>query len=80
MNIYWCHEKHEYSGLYIVAATRGWAKKIYADEVECSMLKVRTNIVKRGVTEQFEGEIEFGSPLLEKYGLHYDDDEDEWED
>ena len=77
MNIYWCHEKHEYSGLYIVAATRGRAKRIYADEVECKYLKVRTNIVKRGVNEQIEGVIEFDSPLLEKYGLQYDEEEEE---
>lgn len=77
MNIYWCHEKHEYSGLYIVASTRGRAKRIYADSIECKYLNVRTHIVKRGVNEQFEGEIEFGSSLLEKYGLQYD--EEEWE-
>lgn len=76
MNIYWCHEKNEYEGLFILALTRGRAKAFYADVVECSMLNVRTQIVRRGVNEHFECEIDTDSPLLQKYGLEYAESED----
>lgn len=76
MNIYWCHEKHEYAGLYVVALTRGRSKVLYSDEVECEMIDVRTHIARRGVNEHFEGVIDEGSPLLEKYDLEYAESED----
>lgn len=75
MNIYWCHEKHEYCGLYVTATTRGRAKAIYSAEVECDITDVRTNIMRRGVNEHFEGVIDVGEPILKKYGLTYGEDE-----
>jgi hypothetical protein len=75
MTIFWCHEKDDACGLYVVAMTRGRAKKLFANEVDCSLLDIRSRIVKRGAKEVFEGVIETDSPLLEKYGLRYDEED-----
>lgn len=74
MSIFLCHEKDDACGLYVVAMTRGRAKKIFAAEVECNKMDVFTKTVKRGATEHFEGVIDVDSPLLEKYGLRYDEE------
>lgn len=77
MNIYWCHEKNENYGLYVKALTRGRAKDIYSAEVECHFTDVRTNIMRRGVNEHFEGVIDINEPTLKKYGLSYGEDEEQ---
>ena len=41
MNIYWCFEKSDYFGLYVIAETRGQAKRIYADEVTERFIDIR---------------------------------------
>lgn len=71
MNIYWCHEKNEGYGLYVKALTRGRAKDIYAGYIECRLIDVRTNIMRRGINEDFEGVLD--EP--KKYGLEYDEEE-----
>lgn len=76
MNIFWCHEKNENYGLFVKALTRGRAKAIFSAEVECDITDVRTNIMRRGVNEHFEGVIDLGDKILEKYGLEYSEDED----
>lgn len=75
MNIYWCHEKNEGCGLFVKALTRGRAKDIYACEVECRLIDVRTNIMRRGVNEDFEGILEIGEEG--KYGLKYTEEDEE---
>ena len=75
-NIYWCQEKDDYSGLFVIAPTRGMAKVVFADEINCKFVDVRTQIYKRGVNEDFCGIIESDSPLLEKYNLKYTEDEE----
>lgn len=75
MNIYWCHEKNEGYGLFVKALTRGRAKDIYACYVECRLIDVRTNIMRRGINEDFEGVLEVGEET--KYGLKYTEEE-EW--
>lgn len=77
MNIYWCNEKHEPLGLYVIARTRGRAKERFAAEAECDFTDVRTQLMRRGVNEPFEGTIEEGSSLLKKHGLEYAESE-EW--
>lgn len=77
MTIFWCHEREDDSGLYVVAMTRHSARKIFANEVECNKMDVFTKTVKRGAMEHFEGVIGVDSPLLEKYGLQYDEEERE---
>lgn len=74
MNIYWCHEKDEGYGLFVKALTRGRAKDIYACYVECRLIDVRTNIMRRGINEDFEGVLDEPKGL-EKYGLSYGDEE-----
>ena len=77
MNIYWCNEKNEPYGLFVIASTRGRAKLLYATETDCDYLDVRMQTMRRGVNEHFEGTIDEGSPLLAKYGLEYSESE-EW--
>lgn len=73
MSIFWCREAGEDCGLYVVAMTRGKAKRIFGKEMDCRYVDVLSKLVKRGATELVAGVIEVGSPLLEKYGLHYDE-------
>jgi hypothetical protein len=76
MNVYWCHEKDDYKGLFVKASTRGRAKLLYSDYVECKMIDVRTSIARRGILpEYFEGVIEYEAEL-EKYGLSYSEEEE----
>ena len=75
MNIYWCHEKNEDYGLYVKALTRGRAKVLYADYVECRLIDVRTGISRRGINGDFEGVVDDPKDL-EKYGLIYDEEEE----
>lgn len=76
-NIYWCYEKGSWGGLFVVAPTRGQAKQLFAAEVECCYIDVRTNIMKRGVNETFSGVIDdCDSPLLKKYNLEYQEEEE----
>ena len=77
MNIYWCYERGNWGGLFVVAKTRGRAKEIFSAEVDCEYTEVRTNIYRRGVCEITEDVIDEGSPLLEKYGLEYAEEEEE---
>ena len=77
MNIYWCHEKYEYHGLYVKALTRGRAKVLYSQYVECDLIDVRTSISVRGIHEYFESVID-DEKELERYGLSYDENEDGW--
>ena len=76
MNIYWCSEKDEPYGLFVIAPTRGRAKVRYAAETECYFTDVRTCLMRRGIKEPFEGTIDEGSSLLKKYNLEYGKEED----
>lgn len=75
MSIFWCHEKDDDCGRYVVATTRHSARRIYAAEYDCNKTDVFTKTIKRGATERVEGVIDVDSPLLEKYGLRYDEEE-----
>lgn len=71
-NIYWCEEKGEFGGLYVIAQTRGKAKQLYAEYIKCRYIDVRTSLIGRGVNEMFSCVIDYvGSPLLKKYNLEY---------
>lgn len=77
MKIYFCREKDEYEGLFVVAETRGLAKKIFANEVDCHFTDVRTEIRRRRVPE-FKGrclcpDVEEDQAALERYCLEYDE-------
>lgn len=74
MNIYWCHERNEYHGLFVKALTRGKAKVLYSEYVECEMIDVRTSIMRRGINEDFEGVLDIGEE--KKYGLEYTEEEE----
>ena len=52
-NVYWCAEKGELGGLFVIAPTRGQAKQLYAEYIECRYIDVLINICKRGVNESF---------------------------
>lgn len=80
MNIYFCFEKSDYSGLYVIAETRGKAKRIFADEVTEYFTDIRSHIYRKNVKGK-EGIIEpEDTKLLKKYNLEYHDEEqaDNW--
>lgn len=78
MNIYLCHEKDEYAGLFISAPTRGVAKKIFAMEIDCEYTDVRSEVRKRGVNCDIErifmADNEADIEDLQYYGLKYDEE------
>ena len=75
MNIYWCFEKHDYYGLFVVAETAGQAKRIYADEVTEYFIDIRCHVCRKNVDEK-AGIIEpEDTKTLEKYNLEYAEDE-----
>ena len=76
-NIYWCEEKRQYGGLYVLAPTRGKAKQLYAEYIECQYIDVRISIVKRGAMWQFPCVIDdIKSPLLKQFNLEYTEEEE----
>ena len=75
-HIYWCEEKGEFGGLFVMAQTRGKAKQLYANYIECNYTDVRTSLARRGVNEIYSCVIDdSGSPLLKKYNLEYLEEE-----
>lgn len=83
MNIYFCREKDEFAGLFVVASTRGRAKLIFAKEVDCSYTDVRSNIQCRGVGVYPQGCLydwdERDKSFMYLHGLQYGA-LDDWED
>lgn len=80
MNIYWCYEMNEYSGLYIIEETRGKAKLRFAHETDDEYINVRSQIYRKNVNEK-AGIIELeDTKLLNKYNLEYEAEEppDNW--
>lgn len=78
MNIYFCREKDEYAGLFVIAPTRGKAKELFAYEVDCSFVAVRTEIRRKDVDEDKQRclfDIDEDLPILTKHGLFYEDAE-----
>ena len=80
MNIYWCFEKHDYYGLFVIAETRGQAKRIYADEVTEDFIDIRCHLYRKGVNEKAGVIDPDDTKLLNKYNLEYSDEEppDNW--
>ena len=80
MNIYFCFEKTDYCGLYVIAETRGQAKRMFAVEVTEYFTDIRCHIYRKNVEEK-AGIIEpEDTKLLNKYNLEYHDEEqaDNW--
>ena len=79
MNIYWCYEKNDYSGLYIIEETRGKAKLRFAYETGDEYINVRSQTYRKNVDER-AGIIEAeDTKLLNKYNLEYaDETPDNW--
>lgn len=76
-NIYWCEEKGEQGGLFVIAQTRGKARQLYAEYIECRYIDVRTSLMRRGVNEDFSCIISNpNSALLKKYKLEYQEAEE----
>ena len=74
MNIYFCHEWCENSGLYIVAKTRGFAKKYFSIVTCIDFIDIRCNIHRKNVDETEEDSIDLGDSRLKKYDLYYCDE------
>lgn len=76
-SIYWCEEKGEFGGLFVIAPTRGQAKRLYAEYIECRYIDVRTSLVRRGVMWRLPCVIDdVGSPLLKQFNLEYLEEEE----
>lgn len=76
-DIYWCYEKGGWGGLFVLAETRGKAKQLFVDEIECRYIDVRTRLMTRGVNSLFSYVIDDpDSPLLKKYNLEYQEEEE----
>lgn len=82
-NIYFCREKDEFAGLFVVASTRGKAKLLFAKEVDCQYIDVRSEIRRREVGIYPQGCLDCWAKgdraFLALNGLKYDD-WDEWGD
>lgn len=70
MNVYFCHERGEEEGLYIVAQSGGRARSIYSGFSGVRFLKVKCRAILRGV-EGEEDILQVGSPKLKEYGISY---------
>lgn len=75
MNIYFCREVLEGSGLYVIAKTRGSAKIIFANEGDCDFVNVRCELYRKNVDEKNDGIIDVGDRRLKKYDLYYADED-----
>lgn len=75
MNIYFCCEVLDSSGLYVVAKTRGSAKVIFANEIDCDFVDVRCILYRKNVDEKNDGIIDVGDRRLKKYDLYYYDED-----
>ena len=77
-NLYWCHEKGEYCGLWVVATSRGRAKDFYRAQTETDFCDVRCELHKKNVGNVAEGCVDvFDEKTLKKLGVTYEVDEDE---
>lgn len=70
MNVYFCHERGEEEGLYIVAQSEGRARSIYSGFSRVRFLAVKCRAILRGVDGE-EDILQVGSPKLKEYGISY---------
>lgn len=75
MNIYFCREALETEGLYVVAKTRGSAKVIFANDIDCDFVDVRCILYRKNIDEKTDGIIDLGDRRLKKYDLYYCDED-----
>lgn len=71
MNLYWCHEKDEYYGLWVVAETRGKAKQHYALETNIHFTEARCELHKKDVGDIEEGCLDLFDKRLDMLGVTY---------
>jgi len=71
MIIYWCHERGEDCGLYVVAERRGRAKSLFSSEIGVDFNDVRATIVHKDVESEKEQVLHTDADLMAEYGLSY---------
>jgi hypothetical protein len=71
MNLYWCHEKGEYFGLWVVAETSGKAKNLYAMETDIHFTEARCELHKKDVGNIEEGCLDLFDERLDMLGVTY---------
>ena len=74
-NLYWCCEKGEYCGLWVVATSRGRAKNFFSCEIETPFCDVRCELHKKDVGNVAEGCVN-DEKTLKKLGVEYTEDDD----
>lgn len=74
MNLYWCHEKGENFGLWVVAETSGKAKNLYAMETYIHFTEARCELHKKDVGNIEEGCLDLLDKRLEILGITYDEE------
>ncbi len=79
-NIYWCFEKYDDSGLFVIARTRGQAKRIFADEIGEHFLDIRCHIYRKNILDRTCIIQPENTECLNRYNLEYADEEppDNW--
>lgn len=79
MNLYWCHEKGEYFGLWVVAETKGKAKVMYCHETTTDFLDARCELHKKDVGDIEEGCLDLFDKRLEMLGVTYGEESEDTE-
>ena len=77
MNLYWCHEKHEYCGLWVVAESAGKAKLLYSVETVTPFLDVRCDTHQKNIGDIDEGCLDDFDRRLEMLGITYDEESED---
>lgn len=68
-NIYFCKERDDIFGLYVIADNRPKARLAYADEIGAAYIDIRASIRKKEVDEKPQVIDDCCSPLIDKYEL-----------
>ena len=79
-NIYWCFDKFSDSGLFVIAKTRGIAKRIFAEEIGEHFLDIRCHIYRKNILDRTGIIDPEDAETLDRYNLEYADEEppDNW--
>lgn len=77
MNLYFCREYDDYSGLYILAESPAKAKMLFVGEVGTDYINIRYRTIKKDVGEYKQGVLQVGDEItLDSLGVKYDSEEE----
>lgn len=79
MNLYWCHEKDEYCGLWVVAETSGKAKQYYSGETDIHFTEARCELHRKDIGNIEDGCLDLLDKRLDMLGVTYDEESEDTE-